>query len=426
MFRVRMISAALVVLSFWLAPAQQSAFGQSTTPPAFAVASPVDLRIAAAQKKVKAAPGAQSYNDLAFALCRKGRDTGEPAVFEQAAAALARSAALEPGNYESQKLQAALYLETQQYTKALKLATELNRKVPDDIVNWGLLVDANMALGNYAEAERDAQWILDLRPGSALGFEKAAALREVFGDFTGSIEFYNEANLRASPNDADQRGWYLTRKAQLELASGSIRLAEEAIKQAELLFPDSNFARSTLAAIRSAEGRYDEAASLVEINYKKVPSASNLYAWAEVVEKSSHPDGSTALFQQFEVKAQAERNRTGCADINLIFFYLNQRRDPVKALSLAEARSAEYHDCATLDALAWTLYSNGRYSEAKAQLDRALAVGIRNPVYFCHAAQIAAKLNDEAAAQMYRKELADLGSNTCPGERVMNVSGAGK
>ena len=49
------------------------------------------------------------------------------------------------------------------------------------------------ALGNYTEAERDCQWILDLRRGSALGFEKAAGLRELFGDNEGAIEFYGEA-----------------------------------------------------------------------------------------------------------------------------------------------------------------------------------------------------------------------------------------
>jgi hypothetical protein len=54
-------------------------------------------------------------------------------------------------------------------------------------------------------------------------------------------------------------------------------------------------------------------------------------------------------------------------------------------------------------------------------MDRALAVGIRNPIYFCHASLIAAKLND-AAAQKYRSELVDLGSNTCPADRVMNAS----
>jgi tetratricopeptide (TPR) repeat protein len=421
MYLARMLSALLLILPSWLTSAQQNASSKSVTALSGPAASSVDLRIAAAQKRVKATPNAQSYNEVAFAFCRKGRDTGDPAAFDEATAALTRSGALEPGNYESRKLQALLYLETQQYMKALKVASELNRQVPDDIGNWGLLADANTALGKYSEAERDAQWILDLRPGSALGFEKAAALREVFGDSTGSIEFYDEANLRTSPSDADQRAWYLTRKAQLELASGNTRLAEEAVNQALLLFPDSQLARSTLAAIRSAQGRYDEAASLLETNYKRVRSGKNLYVLAEVLKKSSHPEPSAALFQQFESKAKMEMSRSGSADIDLIFFYLNQKNDPVKALSLAIARSAEYQDCDTLDVFAWALYTNGRFSEAKTQMDRALAVGVRSPLYFCHALQIASKLNDTAAAQMYRKELAEFGPNTCPVERVRDA-----
>ncbi len=276
-----------------------------------AAPSSVDLRIAAARKKIKATPDVQSYNDLAFALCRKGRDGEDAGAYNDAAAALKRSFELAPGNYEGQKLQAALYLATRQYAKALKLATELNRKVPDDIVDWGLLVDANMALGNYTEAERDAQWILDLRAGSALGFEKAAALREVFGDTTGSIEFYDEANRRTSPNDADQHAWYLTRKADLELDSGSTRLAEEVIDQALLLFPDSQLALATLARIRTAQGQYDEAALLLEKKYDRAKTASNLYAWAEALEKSSHPAQAAALFQQFRKRSNSRDWQTG-------------------------------------------------------------------------------------------------------------------
>ena len=146
----------------------------------------------------------QAYNEQADALCQKARHTGDAVLYEQAEAVLKKSLALSAGNYETRKLQVTVLLGRRQFQEALRLAAELNKKMPDDIAGWGLLADANLGLGNDAEAEHDAQWILDLRPGSRLGFLKAAAVRERFGDAEGAIEFLDEAVRRTSPNDRDE------------------------------------------------------------------------------------------------------------------------------------------------------------------------------------------------------------------------------
>lgn len=222
--------------------------------PAPAQLSLVDRRISAAQKKVESDPKSWlAYNELAFAFCRKGRDSSDSAAYDRAQAALDRSFQFSPGNYDGEKLQVTVWLGKQRFADALKLATELNSKAHDDIGVWGLLVDCNMSLGNYAEAKRDAQWILDLRSGSSLGFEKAAGLRVHFGDPEGAIEFYDEANRRTSANDADQHAWLLTQIANLQLASGNLKQAQDRLAQALKLFPDSQLALSVQAKLRTAE-----------------------------------------------------------------------------------------------------------------------------------------------------------------------------
>jgi tetratricopeptide (TPR) repeat protein len=181
--------------------------------------SPAEQRVEVAQKRVQTDPKSwQAYNDLAFAFWRQGRDTGDPAWFDQAEAALRKSFQLSPGNYDARKLRVAVLLGRGDFKEALRLAAELNHKTPDDIAGWGLLVDANLGLGNKAEAEKDAQWILDLRPGSTLGFVKAAAVRERIGDPEGAIEFLDEARRRTSPNDLDEQAWLLKEKARLAAA----------------------------------------------------------------------------------------------------------------------------------------------------------------------------------------------------------------
>jgi tetratricopeptide (TPR) repeat protein len=202
--------------------------------------SPVNRRIELAEKKIRAEPkNAQAYNELAFALCRAARDREDLALYTRAHAALDHSLELSPNNYEAQKLRVTVLLGQHLSTEALKLATEVNRRMPDDIYGWGLLVDANVAVGNDAEAERAAQWILDLRPGSGLGFTKAAGLREKFGDPEGALEFLEEAERRVSPNDTDERVWLLIGKARLHLSMNDPVRARECLDQAGQLFPDS-------------------------------------------------------------------------------------------------------------------------------------------------------------------------------------------
>ncbi len=231
---------------------------QKAVPP-----SPVLGRIAAAQKKIQTSPSAQSYNDLAFALCRQARDNGDEALYEEANSALQHSLQLSPGNYDAEKLKVTILLGQHKVTEALKLATALNQKTHDDIGGWGLLVDANIAVGNTAEAERDAQWILDLRAGSSLGFEKAAVLRELFGDTEGSIEFFEEAERRTSQNDADGRAWLMTQEARLQVKAGNRKRAGELLDQALKLFPDSRLALAEQAKLRTSDG--DHAAVAQEV-----------------------------------------------------------------------------------------------------------------------------------------------------------------
>jgi tetratricopeptide (TPR) repeat protein len=299
MSKTTVTSCVLLIMLSGLSSAE--AAEQSTAVPI----TPADQRIAAAQKRIKTSPGSsQSFNDLAFALCRKARDSGEPKLYEEASQAIDRSLQLTAGGYDARKLQVAVALGEHEDAQALKLATELNHKVPDDIAVWALLVDANTALRNYTEAERDAQWVLDLRPGSSLGFETAAALREIFGDFEGAVEFLDEANKRTSPNDLDQHAWLLTEKARLELNLGNPNGAEQVLTEALSYDPDSQFASLILARVRSAQGKYSEAAELLGNRYRKVQTPGNLSLWAEALEKSGQHEKAVAAFRHSESEAR--------------------------------------------------------------------------------------------------------------------------
>lgn len=376
-----------------------------------------DERIRQAEKKAQASPESyQSFNDLTAALCRKARDTEDPALYDRAMRALQNSFRLSPANYDGRKLEAGVLIGRRDYARALSLAKELNHKVPDDIAVWALLVDANVGLGSYSEAERCAQWVLDLRPGNPLGFEKAAVLRELFGDIPGSVEFIDEANRRILPNDTSERAWLFLQKARLQSDAGYQAEAEHTLNQALLLDSNSLLALKIEAKIRLAQGKPEEAARLLEICYARVQSGTNLYAWAEALEKSGRKAEAVTAFARFASQAQADIAKPDNPTGQLVLYKVDRGHDRPGALALASKLAEVRHDCATLDALAWALYGNGKYPEAKIQIERALAVGVREPLYLCHAAQISAMVNDSTAAEKYRKELASFSQSACPTE----------
>lgn len=214
-----------------------------------AVASPIQKRLEAAQMRIRSDPKSpQGYNNLAFAYCRWARDTGDAQFFDKAEAALQHSLQLSPDNMEAKKLQVTVLLGKHQPEEALKLASSLQIHNHDDITIWALLVDANIALNKFDEAERDAQWILDLRSGSSLGFTKAARIRELTGDLEGATQFYEEAARRTAPSDMDERAWLLTQNARCQLKLGNPQRAESLAQEALKLFPDSQLAKATLAS----------------------------------------------------------------------------------------------------------------------------------------------------------------------------------
>ena len=355
-------------------------------------ASYADQRIASARQQVAANPKAfQTYNDLATSLCRKARDTSDLSLYKEAENAVNRALELSPGNYDGMKLRVAVLLGKHEFKQALALAQELNKKVPDDIANWASMVDANAALGNYSEAERDAQWILDLRRASALGFEKAAGLRELFGDKEGAIEFYGEALTRTSQSDIDQRAWLLTQKARLTLASGNAKSAGEPLAEALRLYPNSQLAAQVMADIQMTNGQQAEAARLFEQCYRAVSSPANLYKWASALEMAGQKEEAARQFATFEKQARAEISQPYNANLELVDFYTTHKSDPPEALRIATLESNDRQDCATLAALAWAQYQNGKFAEAKSTMDKALSVGVQEPTYSSRAQLIAAK-----------------------------------
>jgi len=392
-------------------------FAQGPITPAETTLSPAERSMAQARKLIDKNPkDFEAYNALALALSRRARETSDVKFYAQAEETLQKSFEVSPDNFDGQRIHVWLLLGKHEFAAALDAAKKLNQKVPDDVMLYGFLTDANVELGNYKDAETAAQWMLDLKPGNTPGLTRAAYLRELYGDIDGSLELMNMAYQSTPPGEAEDGAWIVTQMAHLNLAIGKIDEAEKLSQQALTMFPGYHYALGNLAKVRIQQKRYDEAVELLRQRYAAAPHAENLYDLAQALQLAGKTEDSSKAFAEFEQKSLLETNRGDNSNHELIFYYADYAKQPEKALEVAQREIARRHDVFTLDSYAWALYENGQYVEARKQIETALAVGVRDAKMFRHAGEIALKSGDKTAAENYLREAAEL--NTVGSEQA--------
>ena len=377
--------------------------------------SPAERSIAQAKKLIAKNPqDFEAFNALALALSRRARETSDVKFYTEAEAALEKSFEISPGNFDGERTHVWLLLGKHEFAAALEEAKKLNKNVPDDVMLYGFLTDANVELGNYKDAEAAAQWMLDLRAGSIPGLTRAAYLRELFGDVDGALDLMEMAYQSTPPSESEDRAWIITQKAHLHLATGKISQAENLLQQALAIFPGYHYALGNLAKVRIQQKRYAEAVELLKQRYQAAPHAENLYELAEALQLAGRAEEAKKAFAEFEQKSLLESYRADNSNHELTFYYADHANEPGKALEVARREFERRRDVYTLDSYAWALYVNGQPEEARKQIEAALAVGIRDAKLFRHAGEIMLKCGDRAMAQHYFQQSVEL--NTADAE----------
>ena len=351
--------------------------------------TPAERQITAAQEAIAKNPNhAEYHSNLALALARRARETADSSYYDKGEAAVSAALVIEPDSFSALKTRAWILLGKHEFVKALELATELNKRMPDDVMVYGFLTDANIELGRYAEAEKSAQWMLNLRPGNIQALTRAAYLREMFGDIDGSVELMQMAYQQLPMAETEDRAWTLTQLGHLHLVAGKIEQADGLLAEALNVFPDYHYALGNLAKVRRAQKRYVDAAVLERKRYDSAPHPENLFCLAEALALAGKKKEAKEAFLKFEVSARAEMNGPDNANHELIFYYIDHGRNRDEALKVAEMEMNRRQDVFTLDAYAWALHANRRSAAVQTQIKRALAPGIKDPKILGHARAI--------------------------------------
>ena len=361
--------------------------------------APAQQRIDAAKRQILANPKkVQAFNDLATAYLRRARETADPQYLQDASQSLSQGLRLDAADFQLQKTQVAILLARHSFAEANQHATILNRRTPDDAMIYGYLAEAEIALGDYPAAEKNAQWMLNMRANNVPGLLLGARLRTVYGDPEGALELLNLAYSETSPTEVEDLAWIANEIATVQLDTGKTDAAVPVLQRAAQLFPQYPYTLENLARVRCAQGRPKDAIALL-LQIKVLDSNPEmLYSLAAAQREAGQLTDASATDRAFEKSAAGSADQTDATNRDLILLYAGDPARTADALALAQSAMDGRHDVDTLDAYAWALYVNGRYREADAAMQRALAVGIQSAAMFDHAGHIARELARDADA----------------------------
>jgi tetratricopeptide (TPR) repeat protein len=334
---------------------------------------------------------------LAQAYMQEGRVTGDHPYYDMAAMQLLNGILQkEPENFEALCCKASLSLTQHHFSEGLALAEQAVALNSHNAFVYGLLCDANVELGRYAEAVKMADKMNQVRP-DLRSYSRVSYLREIYGDYPGSIEAMDMA-VKAGYPGLEQTEWSRITLGHLYENTGDLANAEKQYRWALLERPYYAYALAGMGRVEKARQNYPAAIEY----FRKARTTVKDYAFADeltdLYRLNKQPAQATQMAKEAismlssdAKEADANEQMGHYADRELAYAYL-KTNELDKALEHAkieyERRPDNIDVCETL---AWVHYKRGEYKEAQKLINTALRTNSHNPTLLCRAGLIATK-----------------------------------
>jgi tetratricopeptide (TPR) repeat protein len=382
-------------------PPAQVAYSGTDNPAALAGAS-TDTRIRAFQTLVRTHPrDSRGYGFLADAYLQKVRETGDAGYYTRAGAVLATALRLNPRDPTAVTEMGVLALARHDFRAGLLYGERAHRLVPYVVQPLGVIVDAEVELGRYAEAGRTLARMVDAQPNLA-SYARVSYWRELHGDLPGAIRAMQLA-VSAGGQAPENVAYVQTLLGNLYFTVGRTGDALYAYRTALARYPHYVPASAGIASVEAARRQFAPAIRRYRDAVDRLPLPQYVVALGETELAAGRPHAARrdlALVGAEEKLLEANGVNT---DVDLAL-YEASHGSPAKAVVLARRAWAEAPSVRSADALGWALTRAGRPAAGLRFAHRALALGSRDPMFLLHAGLSAQAAGRASEARAYLGE----------------------
>jgi tetratricopeptide (TPR) repeat protein len=343
--------------------------------------------VAQLQVEVRSRPrDVHGFGLLGLAYQQRARETGDPAWYGKSGGVLRRALRLAPRDLLATTGLGSLELSRHRFAAALSLGRRAVALSPSTAAAYGVVGDALVELGRYAEAFRTFDRMARLKPGLA-SYARISYARELSGDREGALAAMRLA-ASAAIGQREPTAWVQVQLGKLEWNRGRLAAAAVHYRAALRVFPGYVHALDALAQVEAARGHLERAIELEERAESSIPLPQFVGLLGDLQRAAGHVAAARRSYALVSVIDRLLRANGVRTDLELALFRADHGDTSRQMLSLAHRAQRERPSIDGDDVLAWTLQRHGRCAEALTYSRRALRLGTEDALKFFHRGMI--------------------------------------
>lgn len=352
---------------------------------------------------------------LAALFIQEARITGNFLYYDAAAMKYVNDVLQkEPDNFEALIYKAIIQLSQHHFAEGLATAQQAQKTNPHNAFIYGIMVDANVELGNYSAAVESSDKMVSIRP-DLRSYSRIAYLREIHGDITGAIEAMKMA-IEAGMPGHEATEWCRAQLGHLYEQTGDIKAAETEYTTSLEARPGYAYALAGMARVEMAKKNYEKAIEHYSHAYDMVNDYSfkeNLVEIYRLAGKNKEAEelGKEVIREMTAASSASKKDDSAghYSDRELAFAYLAVN-NMGKAL---EHALLEYNrrplNIDVNETVGWVYHRQGQYQKALPYIKTALGTNSKNPTLLCRSGLVYYKagMRQEAAKLLQQALKAD-------------------
>jgi tetratricopeptide (TPR) repeat protein len=364
-----------------------------------AAGSSTDAQIRALQSALATEPkNPNGLASLGNAYLQKARETADSSFYSRAEVAFERALNQDPRNAGALTGMGSLALSRHDFRGGLRYGERALAAAPGVARIYGVIVDAQVELGRYADAERSLQRMVDLKPGLS-SYARVSYFRELHGDLNGAVQAMRLA-VSAGGGAPENVAYVQTLLGTLLFDRGELAPAEHAYRTALASFPRYAPATAGLARVDAARGNLGSTIRRYRAVVARVPLPEYVIALGEAELAADRTSAARSDLDLVRVEEGLLARNGVNTDVDLALFEANHG-DPAKGVALARRAWAAAPSVRSADALGWALTRAGRADDGLAWAKRALRLGSKDPMFLYHAGISARAAGRDDVARTY-------------------------